>query len=71
MTNEEFKAARHRLGLTLGELGRILNTTTTTIVKWEAPETASTSRRPNPVACQAMAWMLDGFRPPEWPTNKH
>ncbi|MEL6362312.1 MAG: helix-turn-helix transcriptional regulator [Pseudomonadota bacterium] len=67
MTPEQFKEARRKLGLTQAQLGTILDTSPTTIRKWEMPEHKSTARGPNPVACQAMRWMLGGFRPPEWP----
>lgn len=67
MTPAEFKAARKSLGLTQSQLGRILDTAPQTIRKWEMPAEASTHRKPNPVACQVMRWMLAGFRPPEWP----
>ncbi len=67
MTSQEFKSARRMLGLSLSELGNILNTDPRTIRKWEADDSASTSRGPNPVACRAVSWMLAGFRPPQWP----
>ena len=70
MTNEEFRAGRHKLGLTLSELGRVLNVDARTIRKWEAPNEASTARSPNPIAARVMQWMLDGWRPPEWPGEK-
>jgi DNA-binding transcriptional regulator YiaG len=69
MSPSEFKEARQRLGLSGPQLARILNTDARTIRKWEADERASTARDPNPVACQVMRWMLDGFRPPEWPAS--
>ena len=68
MTPAEFKEARQNLGLSQAQLGRILKTAPQTIRKWEMnPETASTARKPNPVACEAMGWFLDGFRPKSWP----
>lgn len=67
MTPEEFKAARKRLGLTQRDLAVILDTRDSTIRKWEASDTASTARAVNPIAAQVMRWMLDGFRPPEFP----
>lgn len=67
MTPHEFKEARRSLGLTQSQLARILDTAPQTIRKWEMPPDRSTARGPNPVACQAMRWMLAGFRPPEWP----
>ena len=69
MTPEDFKAARRRLGLTQAQLGRILDTAPQTIRKWEAHDGASTARAPNPVAARVMRWMLDGFRPPEFPAR--
>lgn len=69
MTSGEFKEARIFLGLSQAQLGEILNTSPTTIRKWEAEADRRTSRNPNPVAVQVMRWMLAGFRPPEWPTQ--
>lgn len=69
MTADEFKEARRKLGLSLSELGEILNTDPRTIRKWEALH-GNSARNPNPVAAQVMRWMLDGFRPPEWPAEK-
>jgi len=68
MDSSEFKEARITLGLSQAQLGAILNTNPTTIRKWEAEADRSTSRHPNPVASQVMRWLLDGFRPPEWPS---
>jgi DNA-binding transcriptional regulator YiaG len=69
MTPHEFKEARITLGLSQAQLGEILNTNPTTIRKWEAESDRSTSRKPNPVAVQVLRWLLDGFRPPQWPVN--
>ncbi len=67
MTPREFKEARIALGLSQAQLGAILDTNPTTIRKWEAEPDRRTSRAPNPVAARVMRWLLDGFRPPEWP----
>lgn len=67
MTHDEFKAARHTLGLSASELGRILDTDPRTIRRWEAGTVTGTARPVNPVAAQVMRWMLAGFRPPEFP----
>jgi len=67
MTPAEFKAARVSLGLTQAQLGVILDTNPTTIRRWEAAPDQSMARPPNPVACQVLRWMLNGFRPPEFP----
>lgn len=69
MTPQQFKQARRELGLTQGQLGAILDTAPQTIRKWEMDKTRSTARGVNPVAAQAMRWMLAGFRPPEFPKS--
>ena len=67
MNGSEFKAARERLCLTYGELGEILGGIRPDTIrrKWERDNPS-----PSPIACQAVKWMLDGFRPPEWPEKK-
>lgn len=70
MTSEDFKEARQKLGLTQSQLGEILNTNPSTIRKWEMSGDRSTSRAPNPVAARVMGWMLQGFRPPQFPSNE-
>ena len=67
MTSGEFKSARRKLGLTQAQLGVILDTLPQTIRKWEMDEERSTARSVNPIAARVMQWMLDGYRPPEWP----
>lgn len=67
MTPNQFKEARRRLGLTQSQLGVILDTLPQTIRKWEMGEDCKTARSVNPIAARVMQWMLDGYRPPEWP----
>lgn len=67
MTPEEFKAARYELGLSISQAAHVLGVNTSTLKKWEMPSSASTGAKVNPTAVRAMRWMLDGFRPPEWP----
>ncbi|MBP0614299.1 helix-turn-helix domain-containing protein [Jiella mangrovi] len=64
MTPTEFRQARRQLGLSASQLGEILNTDPRTIRRWEQDDE---TRPPNPVAVRVMRWMLEGFRPPEWP----
>lgn len=66
MTPQEFKQARQSLGLSQSQLGRILDTAPQTIRKWEMDPIRSTSRPVNPIAAQAMRWMLAGFRPADF-----
>lgn len=69
MDNKQFKKARQTLGLTISETATILNVDSRTIRKWEAAETCTTSRSPNPIAVRVMKWLLSGFRPPEFPNK--
>lgn len=68
MTPAAFKAARQRLGLTAAALARILGVDTRTVQSWEA-EMGSRRRAPPPTACRVMEWMINGYRPPEWPVT--
>lgn len=67
MTPVEFKQARQNLDLSASQLGRILNTDQRTVRKWECDDG---TRPPNPIACRVIEWMLDGWRPPEWPAGR-
>lgn len=60
MTPEQFKEARQSLGLSLSQLAKILNVDPRTVRKWEASESASTGRDPNPIACQVLRWLASG-----------
>lgn len=64
MTPEEFKEARRLLGLSASQLGDILATDARTIRRWESE---GDPRPVNPIAARVVRWMLDGYRPPEWP----
>lgn len=71
MTPQQFKQARRELGLTLNDLAIILGLTgdkpDRTIRRWEGAPELPSSRPPNPIACRVLQWMLDGYRPPEFP----
>ena len=65
MTPQQFKEARHALGLTVRQLCHILDTNERSVRRWE-----DGTRPPNPVACRVLGWLKDqGFRPPEWPRS--
>ncbi|WP_102867900.1 helix-turn-helix domain-containing protein [Pseudovibrio exalbescens] len=68
MTPSEFKSARRKLGLSQSQLATVINVDSRTIRKWEA-EAGGSARPPNPIACRVLQWMLDGYRPPQWPTR--
>ena len=58
-TPKEFKEARLRLGLTVSELGDILNVSADTIRKWEGNPDSKRSRDPNPIACRVLEWFAE------------
>lgn len=63
-----FAAARRRLGLSVPEAAHLLAVDARTIRRWEAdPESGVQARAPSPTAARVMRWLLEGFRPPEFP----
>ena len=63
MTGDEFKQNRRVLGLSVRECAHIMNVSERVLRKWESCNRLD----PNPAAARIMEWMLNGFRPPEWP----
>lgn len=61
MNSQEFKDARQSLGLSVSEFGKIINTDSRTVRRWEA--VGDGGRPPNPIACKVMGWLLLGFSP--------
>lgn len=70
MTPAEFKAARQTLGLTQSQLGDILGLDPSTVRRYEMDPIRSTAKPPHPTVAKAMRWLLDGYRPPEWPDRR-
>lgn len=68
VTPAQFKRARNKLGLSANQLAHILGVETRTLRRWEDCDGPS-GRPPNPIACRVMEWLLDGYRPPEWPSH--
>ena len=70
MTSNEFKAARYKLGLSAQELADILNSAKRTVRLWEQNQSYDGNlRAPNPIAVRVLEWMLDGYRPPQFPNK--
>lgn len=67
MTPADFKQARLSLGLSVTQTADLLGVDDRTVGRWEADPALPSSRSPHPTASRVMGWMLDGFRPPEWP----
>lgn len=64
MSPAEFKSARNELGLSIRQAAHVFDVDISTLKRWEQADSAS---RVNPTAARMMSWMLNGFRPPEWP----
>lgn len=83
MTPEEFQEAQLRLGLSDSELGFVLGVDRLTINRYKRDPSTPSSRKPSPIAGEAMRWMTeDGYEPPrlrwlragnrpqDWPANQ-
>lgn len=64
MTGEEFRQKREALGLTISDLGHIIDVRQDTIRKWEG---GRAKHGPHPTSCRVLDWMIAGYRPREWP----
>lgn len=65
-TGEGFRAARLHLGLSYRDLGEILGGIRADTIrkKWEKDAPS-----PGPMASRVLDWLLEGYRPPEWPAH--
>ena len=68
MTPAELKEARHKLGLSVADLARLLDTDAQSVRRMEQSETANTFRKPSPRMVRLLDACLVGYRPPDWPT---
>jgi len=67
MTPAEIKQARQSLGLSAAKLGRVLGTNGRTVRSWECDPSLRSARVPSRTAVVALQWLLDGWRPRDWP----
>ena len=68
MTPQEFKEARKALGLKQREMADILNVSQRTVRSWEQDN--GIGQRPvNATTARVVEWLLNGFRPPQWPKD--
>lgn len=69
MNADQFIAARQLLGLTIEELAAIANHKSEAAVLWESKVEYQPGRVRLPPAAvvKMVAWMLNGYRPPDWP----
>ena len=67
MTPADLKAARHQLGLTLAQLGALLDIGWQQVARMEMSPDRSTSRCPAPRVEKLISAYLAGYRPDNWP----
>lgn len=68
MTPEQIKQARHKLGLTARDMGRMLDINDQrTYRAYEAPTTAAMHRKPPARMLRLLRAYLAGYRPNDWP----
>ncbi len=70
MTPTDIKEARRKMGLSVADLARLLDTDPQTIRRMEQSETASTFRRPAPRMVRLIRLYLAGARPDDWPCTR-
>lgn len=66
MTPAEIKEARHKLGLSVADLARLLDTDAQTVRRMEQRGDASTFRKPAPRMVRLIEAYLAGYRPTDW-----
>lgn len=69
MAPPEIRAARQQLGLTLSEMGRMLDVSRRDVSPYEAPEGAATHCKPPARVVRLLRAYLGGHRPDDWPTR--
>lgn len=67
MTPDEIKSARQKLGLSVAELARLLDTDPQTVRRMEQSPAANTFRRPAVRMERLIRAYLDDYRPADWP----
>ena len=69
MQPDEFKGARERLGLSLSQMADMLGLSVEQVRRMEFPEGASQRRPVMDQTRRLLQAYLDGYRPPDWPTE--
>ena len=67
MTHDELRAARAKLGLEQTRMAAVLAVDLKSYQRWEASPDMAYSREVPPLVARVVQWLLDGFRPPEFP----
>jgi len=67
MNNVDMKNARKALGLSVNQMGAMLDTDGQSIRRMEMDPSNSTARSPAPRMIRLIVAYLDGYRPQDWP----
>ena len=67
MTPADIKEARRKLGLSVADLARLLDTDPQTVRRMEQRPDGSTSRKPAPRMVRLLRAYSEGYRPQDWP----
>lgn len=70
MTAAEFREARRKLGLSAGELARLLGVDQVHVYRMEMEPGKPTSRQVTETIRRLVEAYLAGYRPPDWPASK-
>jgi len=68
MTPMQIKETRQKLGLSVAQFGKMLDTDSSTIRKMEIGQDKSTHRKPAPRMVRLIEAYLSGYRPIDWPS---
>lgn len=60
MKPKEFQRARHKAGLSTGQLAAILHVEKRAVESWEQEPGTPGGRKPNPIACRVLRWINSG-----------
>lgn len=67
MTSNDIKEARRKLGLSISDMAKALETDVSTVRKMELPEASAQHRLPARRMVRLIRAYLDGWRPTDWP----
>jgi len=65
----DLKMARLQLGLSLDEMGQVLDTDRRAVSRYEASPDTKTHREPAVRIVRLVEAYLSGYRPPDWPNT--
>lgn len=67
MNNKQIREARHRLGLKVDDMARLMDTDGNSLRKIEMSPDRGSARNPPPRFLRLLGAYLAGYRPDDWP----